>query len=48
MSSPKKSPQPAKWAETMKTALAKKKTGGGPAQPKPRDSGIKKVKKDAF
>jgi hypothetical protein len=37
------------WANTMKTALAKKQPAGGwPAQAKPRDSGIKKVKKNAF
>ena len=37
------------WAETMKAALAKKRPPGGwPAQAKPRDSGIQKVKKNAF
>jgi hypothetical protein len=37
------------WAETMKTALQKKSTGSkGPEQPKPRDSGTFKVKKDSF
>jgi len=37
------------WADTMKNALARKQPAAGwPAQAKPRDSGIKKVKKDAF
>jgi hypothetical protein len=37
------------WAETMKQALAKKRPAGGfPDQPKPRDSGVQKVKKNAF
>lgn len=39
----------ASWAETMKKALEKKQPAGGfPDQPKPRDSGIQKVKKNAF
>ena len=39
----------ASWADTMKTALQKKQPAGGfPDQPKPRDSGIQKVKKNAF
>ncbi len=37
------------WAETMKKALDKKQPPGGwPAQGKPRDSGVQKVKKNAF
>ena len=37
------------WAETMKKALEKKQPAGGfPDQPKPRDSGVPKVKKNAF
>jgi hypothetical protein len=37
------------WSDTIKKALEKKRQPGGwPEQPKPRDSGIKKVKKDAF
>lgn len=37
------------WAETMKKALEKKQPAGGfPDRPKPRDSGIQKVKKNAF
>jgi hypothetical protein len=37
------------WAETMKKALEKKQPAGGfPQQPKPRDSGVQKVKKNAF
>jgi hypothetical protein len=37
------------WTETMKKALANKQPAGGwPSQPKPRDSGIQKVKKNAF
>lgn len=39
----------ASWAETMKKALEKKQPPGGfPDQPKPRDSGIQKVRKNAF
>ena len=57
MSATKKSSKPASrstkgkggWADTMKTALAKKQPAGGwPAQAKPRDSGVQKVKKNAF
>lgn len=37
------------WAETMKKALQNKRPAGGfPDQPKPRDSGVQKVKKNAF
>ena len=37
------------WAETMKKALESKRPAGGfPDQPKPRDSGVQKVKKNAF
>lgn len=37
------------WADTMKKALEKKQPAGGfPDQPKPRDSGVQKVKKNAF
>ena len=50
--SAKKSSSPAKvgWADAMQQALEKKKTPGGgwPDQPKPRDSGIQKVRKNAF
>lgn len=48
---PKAAPRKPKasWAETMKKALEKKQPAGGfPNQPKPRDSGIQKVKKNAF
>jgi hypothetical protein len=39
----------ATWAETMKTALQKKQPAGGfPEQPKPRDSTVQKVRKNAF
>lgn len=39
----------ASWADVMKQALQKKQPAGGfPDQPKPRDSGIQKVKKNAF
>jgi hypothetical protein len=46
-----KAPAKAKggWSETMKQALANKRPAGGfPDQPKPRDSGVQKVKKNAF
>ncbi len=46
-----KAPQGAQggWAETMKKALQNKRPAGGfPDQPKPRDSGVQKVKKNAF
>jgi hypothetical protein len=37
------------WAETMKKALENKRPASGfPDQPKPRDSGVQKVKKNAF
>ena len=37
------------WAETMRKALDGKKAAGGfPDQGKPRDSVVKKVRKDAF
>jgi hypothetical protein len=37
------------WAEAMKKALANKKPPGGfPEQGKPRDSAVKKMRKDAF
>jgi hypothetical protein len=39
----------ASWAETMKNALEKRQPAGGfPKQPKPRDSGVQPVKKNAF
>jgi hypothetical protein len=39
----------ASWAETMKKALKNKQPAGGfPDQPKPRDSGVQKVRKNAF
>ena len=39
----------ATWAETMKKALQNKQPPGGfPEQPKPRDSGVQKVRKNAF
>ncbi|HEX2100520.1 MAG TPA: hypothetical protein VHF69_07645 [Candidatus Synoicihabitans sp.] len=39
----------ATWAETMKKALQSKRPAGGfPDQPKPRDSGVQKVRKNAF
>jgi hypothetical protein len=46
---PKRAKTKGSWAETMKKALQKKPTGSrGPKQPKPRDSGTFKVKKDSF
>jgi hypothetical protein len=46
---PKRAKTRSSWAETMKKALQNKSTGSrGPAQPKPRDSGTFKVKKDSF
>ena len=39
----------ATWAETMKKALQNKQPAGGfPEQPKPRDSTVQKVRKNAF
>lgn len=39
----------ANWAETMKQALEKRQPAGGfPKQPKPRDSGVQPVRKNAF
>lgn len=39
----------ASWAETMKQALEKRQPPGGfPKQPKPRDSGVQRVRKNAF
>lgn len=40
----------ASWAETMKKALENKqqRQGGWPDQPKPRDSNVQKVRKNAF
>lgn len=39
----------ASWADVMKQALQKKQPAGGfPEQPKPRDSGVQKVKKNSF
>lgn len=39
----------ATWAETMKKALESKRPAGGfPDQPKPRDSTVQKVRKNAF
>lgn len=39
----------ASWAETMKNALEKRQPAGGfPKQPKPRDSGVQPVRKNAF
>jgi hypothetical protein len=36
-------------ADTMKSALAKKQPASGwPAQPKPRDSKVKQIKKNSF
>ena len=48
-SSKKRSPVKANWAETMKQALDKKRPAGGwPDQGKPRDSAVKKLRKNAF
>jgi len=42
-------PKAATWADTMKKALENKRPAGGfPDQPKPRDSGVQKVRKNAF
>jgi ubiquitin len=39
----------ASWAETMKKALEKRQsTSGYPQQPKPRDSTVQPVRKNAF
>ena len=39
----------ASWADTMKQALEKRQSSGGfPKQPKPRDSGVQPVRKNAF
>ena len=39
----------ASWAETMKNALEKRQPAAGfPKQPKPRDSGVQPVRKNAF
>ena len=39
----------ASWADTMKQALEKRQPAGGiPKQPKPRDSGVQPVRKNAF
>lgn len=46
---PRKAKAKASWADTMKKALEKKQPAGGfPDQPKPRDSGVQKVRKNAF
>jgi hypothetical protein len=46
---PRKAKPKATWADTMKKALEKKQPAGGfPDQPKPRDSGVQKVRKNAF
>jgi hypothetical protein len=46
---PKAAKAKASWAETMKKALENKQPAGGfPDRPKPRDSGIKQVRKNAF
>jgi hypothetical protein len=39
----------ASWADTMKKALDQKRPAGGwPDQGKPRDSAVKKLRKNAF
>jgi len=39
----------ASWSETIKKALKEKRAPGGfPDQPKPRDSGVQKVRKNSF
>lgn len=46
---PKRAKTNSSWGETMKKALHDKRSiSRGPEQPKPRDSGKFKVKKDAF
>jgi hypothetical protein len=46
---PKRAKPKSTWGETMKKALQDKRTvSRGPEQPKPRDSGTFKVKKDSF
>ena len=46
---PKRAKTRSSWTETMKKALQEKRSGSrGPEQPKPRDSGTFKVKKDSF
>jgi len=48
-SSKKRASSGASWSETMRKALENKKAPGGfPDQGKPRDSTVKKVRKDAF
>lgn len=44
---PKAKPK-ASWADAMKQALEKRPQSGGPKQPKPRDSGVQPVRKNAF
>lgn len=45
----KRAPAKVGWAETMKKALDKKQPAGGwPEQGKPRDSAVKKLRKNAF
>lgn len=44
-----KSKAKASWADTMKQALEKRQSGGGfPKQPKPRDSSVHPLRKNAF
>ncbi|WP_129778050.1 hypothetical protein [Peristeroidobacter soli] len=39
----------ASWADTMKQALEKRQSSGGyPQQPKPRDSTVQPVRKNAY
>ncbi len=48
-SSKKKSAPKADWAETMKKALENKRQGTAwPEQGKPRDSAVKKLRKNVF
>jgi hypothetical protein len=46
---PKRAKAKSSWSEAMKKALKEKRPGSrGPDQPKPRDSGTFKVRKDSF
>nr|WP_298726515.1 hypothetical protein [uncultured Steroidobacter sp.] len=44
-----KSKAKASWAQTLKQALEKRQSGGGfPKQPKPRDSNVHPLRKNAY
>lgn len=46
---PRKAKAKPSWAETMKKALERKQPAGGfPERPKPRNSGVQPVRKNAY